>query len=298
MYPLATLTQAFRFNQCCIFPLWRHEIPKEATILLDMDPSNKITKLKKEISERQNVPETHIRVSNGKHPLPEDWEVSYWKTFCVELLPGPLKVNVIDSIRSPKTIILDPGEHTVWAVKERIFKEEGLHPIMQRVFVNLEEVKNDCLLPAPNDVIILPDDITYTICVKDHLNRSRKLTVQANDVIENIKWSISAQVAPDSSLILGETELEDKRTLFDHRIGPDAIVSMRLNARKVHILVTIKDRQFGIESHESDRLIDIKEGVEMLGLPHSEQVMIFCRNPDDTVTYQIRDGNADIVNRT
>ena len=271
---------------------------KEATILLDMDPSDKITKLKKEISERQNVPETHIRVSNGKRPLPEDAKVSYWTRFWVELLPGPLTVKVIDSITSPKTIILDPGENTVWAVKMRIFKEEGLYPIMQRVYVNLEEIKDGCLLPQSNEVIILPDDITYTIRVKDHLNRSQKLTVQANDVIENIKWSISAIVAPDSSLIFGETELEDKRTLFDHRIGPDAIISMRLNARKVHILVTIKDRQFRIEGHESDRLLDIKETVATLGLPHSEEDMILCMNPDDTVTYQIPDGNTDIINRT
>ena len=275
---------------------------KEATIELDMDPSDKISKLKKEISERQKVPETHIRVSNRNHPLPEDSEVSYWKRFWVELLPGPLTVKVIDSIRPPKMIILDPGEHTVWAVKMRIFKEEGLYPIMQRVYVNLEEnldeIKDGRLLPQSDEVIILPDDIIYTICVKDHLNRSQKLTVQANDVIENIKWSISAIVAPDSSLIFGETELEDKRTLFDHRIGPDAIISMRLNARKVHILVTIKDRQFMIEGHESDRLLDIKETVATLGLPHSEEDMILCMNPDDTVTYQIPDGNTDIINRT
>ena len=268
------------------------------TIEVDMEPSDTITTLKKKISELRRVPETHIRVGNGAHPLPDDWEVNYWKSFRVELLPGPLKVDVKDSKGASKMITLDPGEHTIWGVKQRIFKEEGLHPIMQRVVVNSEEMRNGCLPSGTNDVMIMPDDITYIISVKDHLNRSQNLTVQANELIENIKWSISAHAAPDSSLIFEETKLEDKRTLFDHRIGPDKIVSMRLNARKEYILVTTKDRQFTIESHESDRLSDIKETVAMLGLPHSEQDIMFCINLDGTVRYQICDGNADTVNRT
>jgi hypothetical protein len=267
---------------------------KLENIEVDMEPSDTITTLKKKISELRRVPETHIRVSNGKHPLPEDREVSNWKRFWVELLPGPLKVDVVDSTGSPKTITLDPGENTVWAVKERVYKEEGLHPIMQRLVVNDEEIKTGSLPPETKDVMIMPDDITYSILVKDHLKRLHKVTVQANDVIENIKWSISAHAAPDSLLIFEEKELEDGRTLFDYRIAPNKIVSIRLSARKEYILVTTKDREFTIESHECDRLIDIKETVAMLGLPHSEQRMMFCINPDGTVTY----GSVDTVNRT
>ena len=148
--------------------------------------------------------------------------------------------------------------------------------------------------PETKKVMIMPDDITYSIRVEDHLKRLHKVAVQANDVIENIKWSISAHAAPDSLLIFEEKELEDSRTLFDYRIAPNKIVSIRLSTRKEYILVTTKDRQFTIESHECDRLIDIKETVAMLGLPHSEQRMMFCINPDGTVTY----GSVDTVNRT
>ena len=263
-------------------------------IEVDIEPSDTITTLKRKISALRRVDITNIRVTDGKNPIAEDWEVQHRKNFWVELLPGPLKVDVVDSTGSPKTITLDPGENTVWAVKERVYKEEGLHPIMQRLFVNDEEIKTGSLPPETNDVMIMPDDITYSIRVKDHLKRLHKVTVQANDVIENIKWSISAHAAPDSLLIFEEKELEDGRTLFDYRIAPNKIVSIRLSTRKEYILVTTKDREFTIESHECDRLIDIKETVAMLGLPHSEQRMMFCINPDGTITY----GSVDTVNRT
>ena len=263
-------------------------------IEVDIEASDTITTLKRKISALRHVDITHIRVTNGKNPLPDDQEVHHWKRFWVELLPGPLKVDVVDSTGISNTITLDPGENTVWALKERVYKEEGLHPIMQRVFINHEEMKEGSLLSEINNVMIMPDDITYSIRVKDHLKRLHKVTVQANDVIENIKWSISAHAAPDSLLIFEEKELEDSRTLFDYRIAPDKIVSMRLSTRKEYILVTTKDRQFTIESHECDRLVDIKETVAMLGLPHSEQHMMLCINPDDTVTYRF----ADTVNRT
>ena len=263
-------------------------------IEVDIEPSDTITTLKRKISALRRVDITNIRVTDGKNPIAEDWEVQHRKSFWVELLPGRLKVDVVDSTGSPKTITLDPGENTVWAVKERVYKEEGLHPIMQRLFVNDEEIKTGSLPPETNDVMIMPDDITYSIRVKDHLKRLHKVTVQANDVIENIKWSISAHAAPDSLLIFEEKELEDGRTLFDYRIAPNKIVSIRLSTRKEYILVTTKDREFTIESHECDRLIDIKETVAMLGLPHSEQRMMFCINPDGTVTY----GSVDTVNRT
>ena len=263
-------------------------------IEVDIEPSDTITTLKRKISALRRVDITNIRVTDGKNPIAEDWEVQHRKNFWVELLPGPLKVDVVDSTGSPKTITLDPGENTVWAVKERVYKEEGLHPIMQRLFVNDEEIKTGSLPPETNDVMIMPDDITYSILVKDHLKRHHKVTVQANDVIENIKWSISAHAAPDSLLIFEEKELEDGRTLFDYRIAPNKIVSIRLSTRKEYILVTTKDREFTIESHECDRLIDIKETVAMLGLPHSEQRMMFCINPDGTITY----GSVDTVNRT
>ena len=263
-------------------------------IEVDIEPSDTITTLKRKISALRRVDITNIRVTDGKNPIAEDWEVQHRKNFWVELLPGPLKVDVVDSTGSPKTITLDPGENTVWAVKERVYKEEGLHPIMQRLFVNDEEIQTGSLPPETNDVMIMPDDITYSIRVKDHLKRLHKVTVQANDVIENIKWSISAHAAPDSLLIFEEKELEDGRTLFDYRIAPNKIVSIRLSTRKEYILVTTKDREFTIESHECDRLIDIKETVAMLGLPHSEQRMMFCINPDGTITY----GSVDTVNRT
>ena len=97
-------------------------------IEVDIEPSDTITTLKRKISALRHVAITHIRVSNGRHPLPDDWEVHHWKRFWVELLPGPLKVDVVDSTGTSKTITLDPGENTVWAVKERVYKEEGLHP--------------------------------------------------------------------------------------------------------------------------------------------------------------------------
>ena len=210
-----------------------------------------------------------------------------------------MEVVVINSEAFHKTITLDIGGHTVWEVKKEIFKEEGLHPIMQQAFLGDQEIPDVWFLPpGTNNLVIKPSNNTYVILANDHLDRSYKLKVQANNVIEAIKVGISEHAGPDSLLVFEGKELEDDRSLFDYRIGPEKVVSMHLYRQKQQFLMTTVNRQDTIEGHVADRLMDLQLKVAMLGIPLLEQRVIYHTNTDGTITYEICDGNTISDSRT
>ena len=210
-----------------------------------------------------------------------------------------MEVVVIKSEALHHTITLDLSGHTVWEVKKKIFKEEGLHPIMQQAFLGDQEIPDVWFLsPGTNNLVIKPSNNTYDILAKDHLDRSYKLKVQANNVIEAIKAGISAYAGPDCLLLFEGKELEDDRTLFDYRIGPEKVVSMHLYRQKQQFLMTTVNRQDIIECHVTDHLMDLQLKVATLGIPLLEQRVMHHTNPDGTITYEICDGTIISDSRT
>ncbi|NXX19810.1 OASL1 protein, partial [Podargus strigoides] len=133
---------------------------------------------------------------------------------------------------------------TVWQLKERIQKEWGISPYMQRLalqkpgksIIVLEDntLATHSIFYDTTLVLLQTEPQEMEVLVKDDKDRTTTYRVQPTDTVWQLKEKIHSQQGPPANqqrLTCGSVELEDRHTLAHYNIQPRSVIYMLLRLR-------------------------------------------------------------------